>query len=312
MGPFRQPAPIAENPVSKDLELKSSDGKVRQQQKEDVSQRILNQVEGLNTSPKKKRVQKEEVNVPAKKKEGWLSKATSVKDQLLELREIRTDGTWVECCACKKWRHLYDVKDPSQVPEVWKCRMNPDKGRNSCHAAEEDMEDYAESVRGGLVEVEYGAGSVVWAKMDGWPWWPGLVDDDPDTMEFVWTDEGKETGSWYHVVFFDRGTVSRAWIRRENLMSYKKGQPAFSKGVPVAKSLLERRLDAVREAERALDMDLTQRKLNFCFVSKYTGKWGKTLPDWSKLEDEPLAAMKKKKKADTLISSAAGGKKTRA
>ena len=39
--------------------------------------------------------------------------------------------------------------------------------------------------------MDYGAGSVVWAKMDGWPWWPGLVDDDPDTMEFVWTDEGK-------------------------------------------------------------------------------------------------------------------------
>lgn len=128
MGPFRPPAPIAENPVAKDLELKStsSDGKVRQQQKEDVSQRILNQVEGLDT-PKKKRVQssEEEVetkkNVPAKKKEGWLSKATSVKDQLLELREIRTDGTWVECCACKKWRHLYDVKDPSQVHMYVQC-----------------------------------------------------------------------------------------------------------------------------------------------------------------------------------------------
>ena len=25
------------------------------------------------------------------------------------------------------------------------------------------------------------AGSVVWAKASGWPAWPGMVDDDPDT-----------------------------------------------------------------------------------------------------------------------------------
>ena len=83
---------------------------------------------------------------------------------------------------------------------------------------------------------------------------------------------------------------------RENLMSYKKGQPAFSKGVPVAQSLLERRLAAVAEAERALAMNLTERKRNHCFVSKFTGKWGAKF-DWSKNEDEPLAAKKKKKGA---------------
>ena len=72
--------------------------------------------------------------------------------------------------------------------------MNPDQCRNTCQAPEEDMKDYAESVGGGFVELDYGAGSVVWAKMDGWPWWPGMVDDDPDIMEFAWTDEGE--ASW--------------------------------------------------------------------------------------------------------------------
>ena len=24
-------------------------------------------------------------------------------------------------------------------------------------------------------------GSLVWAKAEGWPWWPAIVDDDPDT-----------------------------------------------------------------------------------------------------------------------------------
>ena len=51
--------------------------------------------------------------------------------------------------------------------------------------------------------------------MAGWAWWPALVDDDPDTEEFFWTDDlTNPKASWYHVVFFDRGEVSRAWIRR--------------------------------------------------------------------------------------------------
>ena len=83
------------------------------------------------------------------------------------------------------------MRDPSLVDERWECRMNTDKARNTCAAAEENMEAYAHSVSGGLVELEYGAGSVVWVKMQGWPWWPGLVDDAPDTLEFFWTDEGE-------------------------------------------------------------------------------------------------------------------------
>ena len=60
-----------------------------------------------------------------------------------------------------------------------------------CDAAEADFDEYARS-RGGWVELDYTAGSVVWAKLEGWPWWPALVDDDPDTMEFFWTDYGRE------------------------------------------------------------------------------------------------------------------------
>lgn len=34
----------------------------------------------------------------------------------------------------------------------------------------------------------YNCGSVVWGRVDGYPWWPAMVDDDPDTEQYYWLD----------------------------------------------------------------------------------------------------------------------------
>lgn len=39
-----------------------------------------------------------------------------------------------------------------------------------------------------LVYGEYAAGSVVLARLGGWPWWPAMVDDCPDTEQYYWLD----------------------------------------------------------------------------------------------------------------------------
>lgn len=39
-----------------------------------------------------------------------------------------------------------------------------------------------------LIHGEYTAGSVVLARLSGWPWWPAMVDDDPDTEQYYWLD----------------------------------------------------------------------------------------------------------------------------
>ena len=31
----------------------------------------------------------------------------------------------------------------------------------------------------------YTEGSIVWAKLDGYPWWPAMVEVDPDMKAFV-------------------------------------------------------------------------------------------------------------------------------
>ena len=49
--------------------------------------------------------------------------------------------------------------------------------------SEEFVEDSDE-----FVDAEYAAGSMVWAKMKGYPWWPAMVDFCPDTDEYYWLD----------------------------------------------------------------------------------------------------------------------------
>lgn len=39
-----------------------------------------------------------------------------------------------------------------------------------------------------FIHGEYSAGSLVWARLPGWPWWPAMVDDCPDTEQYYWLD----------------------------------------------------------------------------------------------------------------------------
>lgn len=35
-----------------------------------------------------------------------------------------------------------------------------------------------------LIENKYNAGSIVWGYVDGYPWWPAIVDDCSETLRF--------------------------------------------------------------------------------------------------------------------------------
>lgn len=37
-----------------------------------------------------------------------------------------------------------------------------------------------------LIETKFTAGSVVWARVVGYPFWPAMVEDDPDYDQFYW------------------------------------------------------------------------------------------------------------------------------
>lgn len=78
---------------------------------------------------------------------------------------------WVQCdnASCKKWRLLKDCDDPAKVPSSWVCSMNSDPDHNNCSAEEERWSDELGDSQE-FVESPYIPGSIVWAKMDGYPW----------------------------------------------------------------------------------------------------------------------------------------------
>ncbi|GBO03871.1 hypothetical protein AVEN_38882-1, partial [Araneus ventricosus] len=88
-------------------------------------------------------------------------------------------GIGIQCDKCKKWRQVFQYQDTSEVPEVWICSMwrIDEIRRGSCRLPSDLKEsDFAEAL--------YSPGSLVWAKMDGYPWWAGMIEDCPDVQHF--------------------------------------------------------------------------------------------------------------------------------
>ena len=123
-------------------------------------------------------------------------------------------------------------------------------------------------------------GSLVWATVQGFPAWPAMVDDDPDTGSFFWTGV-KDDGEWelrpshYHVVFFDQKAVSRAWVLDGKMTSFS-GLAASLKDTRNNARLVK----AVQLAEDALKEDLVTRRRRHCLAARFKGPWGPVWPDW--------------------------------
>ena len=139
-------------------------------------------------------------------------------------------------------------------------------------------------------------GSLVWATVLGFPAWPAMVDDDPDTGSFFWTGV-KEDGEWelrpshYHVVFFDQRAVSRAWVLDGKMTSFS-GPAASMKDAGNNARLMK----AVQLAEDALKEDLVTRRLRHCLAARFKGPWGPVWPDW--MEQQRWNANKEKELVD--------------
>jgi hypothetical protein len=58
-----------------------------------------------------------------------------------------------------------------------------DKRYNSCAVPEKRPTPLEEE---DLIHNMYTAGSVVWGRVAGYPWWPAIVDDDPDIEQYYW------------------------------------------------------------------------------------------------------------------------------
>ncbi|XP_012330152.2 zinc finger CW-type PWWP domain protein 1 isoform X2 [Aotus nancymaae] len=126
---------------------------------------------------------------------------------------------WVQCSFpnCGKWRRLCGNVDPSVLPDNWSCDQNTDMEYNRCDIPEETWTGLESDV----AYASYVPGSIIWAKQYGYPWWPGMIESDPDLGEyFLFTSHLDSLPSKYHVTFFGE-TVSRAWIPVNMLKNFQ-------------------------------------------------------------------------------------------
>ncbi|XP_039268005.2 uncharacterized protein LOC120343006 isoform X1 [Styela clava] len=182
---------------------------------------------------------------------------------------VTEEGTWVQCGACDKWRFLSECLDPSILPEQWICSFNPDKNLASCSAVEEEWHS---SSQDSFIYTQFSPGSIVWAKMAGYPSWPAMVDIDPDFNTFYETFPNGEV-SYYHVVFLD-DRVSRAWISHRYIEAYRASDTPVKMPARNSKNRdFAKDVEGARQrAENALKMSIADRLMKFAFRNRFSGK----------------------------------------
>ncbi|XP_058536694.1 zinc finger CW-type PWWP domain protein 1 isoform X2 [Ochotona princeps] len=219
---------------------------------------------------------------------------------------------WVQCSSsnCEKWRRLHGNIDPSVLPDNWSCAQNPDLKYNSCDIPEE-------SWTGRDSEVAYATyipGSIIWAKQYGYPWWPGMVESDPDLGEyFLFASHLDLLPSKYHVTFFGE-TVSRAWIPVNMLKNFQELSLELTGMKKYRNKDFSQKLGAALiMAQQAEQISIQERVALFGFQSRYarsdSNGEGKDLksseansPEFCLEKKEPQIEDKESQKDPTLPS----------
>ncbi|XP_059831011.1 MORC family CW-type zinc finger protein 4-like isoform X9 [Hypanus sabinus] len=197
----------------------------------------------------------------------------SVIDKTLE-ECIDNYVAWVQCSrkVCGKWRRLKDNVDPATLPQDWICSQNPDPLYNICDLPEEAWEGRENDV----IYAELVPGSIVWAKQFGYPWWPAMVEHDPQTGKyFMFTSDSDQFPSKYHVTFFD-DTVSHAWIAASHIKNFQE----LPQEKNTSKQDFKKRINAGKKmAEEAQRVKIQERFSLFGFAVRYKRNGGAELSD---------------------------------
>ena len=204
------------------------------------------------------------------------NKRMNSKNQMKDF--IEYEGIYIQCCkkSCKKWRLVTQYKDATFVPEYWICSMNRDVTNNVCGVGGNEFNADSDKL-----DIKFSCGSLVWAKLKGFPWWPGMIDFCPDSEDYFWVDENisRYEPSWYHVVYFEgKGTeVTRAWIKTDDIVSMTtpirqpKGNTAKKPG-----PLKQRLINAMSMAEEAKSLNRKERLKQFSFEALFDESKGKS------------------------------------
>ncbi|XP_063305872.1 zinc finger CW-type PWWP domain protein 1 [Pelobates fuscus] len=157
--------------------------------------------------------------------------------------------------------------DPSLLADDWSCKQNIDPLYNSCAISEETWLDCDHDT----VYALFIPGSIVWAKQHGYPWWPAIVDYDPDIAEyFLFENSADQFPSKYHVAFLGK-SVLRAWVCSSLLNPFQGTSP---KGMnkKVKKNMRHKLECSIRMANEALSLGIPERIHKYGFSGRYGAK----------------------------------------
>ncbi|XP_063876183.1 uncharacterized protein LOC135109075 isoform X1 [Scylla paramamosain] len=217
------------------------------------------------------------------------SLSETVKERVMQLLNSVDEDLWVQCDRCLKWRKLIQIIDPATLPDKWYCTMLPFPGKNSC---EEPEEEWQETDRKYVYyEHQFVIGSVVWAQVPGTPWWPAMVDIDPDYRRYDWFNSTWTYPTSYHVTFFGE-PVTRAWVTCRSIKVFKQ-HDTYRKFLNDGKKDPTRDIvlrKAVQEACHAISMEVQHRRKTYTFVARYTGKIGKSSDSHSETHNMKTAS----------------------
>ncbi|XP_018376321.1 PREDICTED: uncharacterized protein LOC108769699 [Trachymyrmex cornetzi] len=193
----------------------------------------------------------------------------SKEDILLWLQPQRDIGVFIQCCrkTCKKLRYCEDFHDPVDVPKLWYCKMNSNTTIASCLLPEVPI---TEAVEQDLIENKYNSGSLVWAHMHGYPWWPAIVDDCPETLRYYELKEPSIIPVKYHVTFFKDDIIQHVWLNPRSIKAFAK----YKKSTIMKKNKFYKMNDkkllekAYTLAQSAIPLSIFERLQRFSYISR--------------------------------------------
>ena len=176
-----------------------------------------------------------------------------------KIRGGRDNGLYVQCCnpACQTWRQVREYQSGSEVPQYWVCSMNRDALNRVCGKG-------GNHFSGSEVKLKYSVGTLVWAKLQGYPWWPGMIDYSPDSDEYFWVDEeiSQTDPARYNVNFFEREQEgSWAWINTDCIRQDSVEEPAAS--VISSHQMKINLVQSIRLASQARTLSVEERLAKF-------------------------------------------------
>ncbi|KAG9346429.1 hypothetical protein JZ751_006740, partial [Albula glossodonta] len=122
---------------------------------------------------------------------------------------------------------------------------------------------------GELVHSNLVPGSLVWAQQPGFPWWPAMIEINPDSKSsFLFSNKKDKSPSKYHVTYFGE-PVTRAWVsacRVKVLQSLSEETALNAVKQQSYKKMLNEAICMTKEAEK---LPLKRRLAQFGFLKRY-------------------------------------------